>query len=146
MFSKVVLDTHGKLTASYMAPELMEGEIVKTSASDVFALGTILWALWYKQRPWEGKSSREIKDAVDQGERLPLVHPEPPAALKALITACWAVEPRTRPGIANILKIFQMAVTRQITAAETSGTIPKVSISHYRVVTSNLTLESILFF
>jgi hypothetical protein len=73
-----------------MAPELMEGEIVKTLASDVFAVGTILWILWYKKTPWEGYTSREIKDAVDQNQRLPFADPEPPAALKALITACWS--------------------------------------------------------
>ena len=45
---------------------------------DVYALGVILWQLWYKATPFDGKGPHRVMGAVLSGKR-----PEPPAGLAA---------------------------------------------------------------
>ena len=54
-------DTSG--TPGYMAPEVM----CKNNhgiAADYFAVGVIAWECMFGRRPYQGKSRREIRDAI----------------------------------------------------------------------------------
>lgn len=57
-----------------MPPELFNGteEMVteNTLVADVFALGVILWQLWFQREPFEGWSDAAIISHVNQGKRL----------------------------------------------------------------------------
>ena len=81
-------------TPAYMAPEQVEGRDV-TTASDVYALGAILFELLTGRRPWLGDDSFAVAIA-----RLREPPPDPrsvPDALAELALRCLAREPEGRP-------------------------------------------------
>ena len=41
-----------------------------------------------------------------------------PGSLKALVEACWSQDPKARPGVTSVFKIFDAAVKKQLAAAE----------------------------
>ncbi len=90
------------------APELLAGLPAYTSASDVFAYGSLLLEMWTQQPPWHELSSpRDIQERLLQGQRpsLPADMPESfcPPAVAALMDACWAQDPARRPSTSSVL-------------------------------------------
>ncbi len=85
-------------TASYLAPELIEGRAA-TSASDIFSLGVVLYELVCNARPFTGASSMDVMLAISGGRyRPPEAHaPNLPRAVVAAIDAALAREPQRRP-------------------------------------------------
>jgi hypothetical protein len=74
-------------------------------AVDVYALSIILWQLWFKRLPFEGKSIHKIISWVGKGKRLKLDldnHPSPPEPLKVLIQDCWAQLSTDRPHMQKV--------------------------------------------
>jgi len=113
--------TRGVGTAAYMPPEMFsDGDDTCSSANgqkvDVYALGVILWQLWFKKVPFAGKSALAIINKVGKGKRPSLAGAElnePPSAapplpepLSALVQRCWAEEPDERPGVEAIVADF----------------------------------------
>jgi serine/threonine protein kinase len=84
-------------TARYLSPEQARGE-VPTAASDVYALGCVLYELLTGAPPFDGDSGvaiayRHVNDppAAPSEQR-----PEVPAAVDAVVLRCLAKDPRDR--------------------------------------------------
>jgi eukaryotic-like serine/threonine-protein kinase len=85
------------LTPHHAAPEQLEGKAI-TIATDVYALGIILYELLAKRSPWEHLEGYSIASAIQK-----LVHDDPPApstherALRGDLDAIVAKAMRKRP-------------------------------------------------
>jgi hypothetical protein len=112
-----------------MPPELFDDKDLAGETNllkiDVYALGVILWQLWFKLQPYAGMSLHKILHQVMKGKRLSLLpeprtrnerdsvtvgHLLPPPALAALIGRCWAQDPAARPPLAEVFEAFQAAL------------------------------------
>jgi predicted ATPase len=90
-------------TLLYMSPEQARAEPVGT-ATDVFALGVVLYELAAGQHPFPADSASSILHAIAAQPPLPpaRLNPEVPAALDALILQMLAKDPRLRPTAAEV--------------------------------------------
>ena len=126
--------TRGVGTPAFMPPEMFSDEEVpeKTNmlAVDIYALGIILWQLWFKQAPFADKGVHVIIAHVMIGKRLSLTgaakgsgktgadSPLPPKALSDLIQACWHHEAGKRPTINEVYAKFKDEVAPAIQALD----------------------------
>ncbi|HVS66688.1 MAG TPA: protein kinase [Thermoanaerobaculia bacterium] len=85
-------------TAPYMAPEQVRGQPA-TAATDVFALGAVLYEMITGSRPFAGNSRAELYSAILRDSPAPVreLRPEAPAALAELIERCLAKDVEERP-------------------------------------------------
>jgi len=83
-------------TASYMAPELFEGE-AGGEGSDLFALAVTLFRLFTGHYPY-GEIEPFSHPRFGRPDSLAKYRPDLPAWLDALLTRALAVEPNKRPG------------------------------------------------
>ena len=102
----------GIMTQAYASPEQLRGEPM-TTASDVFALGVLLYELLTGERPWE----IEGLDTEETAKRMIATNPRPPSEtggsnqhqrrlgddLDQIILKAIAIEPRDRYGTAHEL-------------------------------------------
>jgi serine/threonine protein kinase len=126
--------TKGVGTPAYMPPELYEEvqskEDTNLLALDVYALGIILWELWYQTAPFAGLPVARVVAHVMRGKRLPFAEVEGdeqiPELFRALIEECWAQEPSKRPPVANVAraikKLFPAAAVKLARRRTTSNT------------------------
>jgi len=84
-------------TAGYMAPEQLRGEAIDPRA-DLFALGVVLHEMLAGKRPFPGKSTLEVLQAVltVQPPDLRAANPEMPADLSSLVRRCLGKVPADR--------------------------------------------------
>lgn len=82
-------------------------------AGDVFGVATVIWELWYKQVPWEGKKVHAVLVDTTNGIRLDAEGPDtPPQGVEtfgqptSLLTdvwdQCWNATPESRPSISQV--------------------------------------------
>ncbi len=92
-------------TPRYMAPEQFTGDITQLSpATDVFALGVLLYEVLTGCRPFERKGYHELRQAVMSGDMLPVREAVrrsgqqrvPPKELMAICEKTLAVDPADR--------------------------------------------------
>jgi hypothetical protein len=86
-------------TPAYMAPEQAAGQTKQIGvASDVWALGVILYELLTGQRPFRGEDTQEVLRRICQEDpRAPRrLRPELDAALEAIVLKCLEKEPSRR--------------------------------------------------
>ena len=87
--------THGVVgTPLYMAPEQWRGEPV-TAATDIYALGCILYEMLAGRRPVDGISLIEVERAHCEGHLQPL-STDVPAMTREVVRHCLGVTPDTR--------------------------------------------------
>ena len=110
--------TRGVGTPAYMPPEMFaeEEDANKTNmlAVDVYALGIMIWQLWFKEVPFGGKSVASILVLIGRGKRPAFwakggvggAHrcPEP---LQRLAERCWAQEVTDRPPMEEVCRAFE---------------------------------------
>jgi len=91
-------------TPAYMAPEQVEGRVA-TFASDVYALGVVLFELATGQLPFTGDTGMAIATArLKQDPPKPSsLRAELPAKWDAIIACCLARDPSARPAIGDVL-------------------------------------------
>ncbi len=88
-------------TPHYMAPELVEG-VGATSASDVYALGCVLFEMLTGRPPFTGALPHVFRGhAYEPAPEPSTLRPEA-AAADALLSACLAKDPSARPGCAAL--------------------------------------------
>ncbi|GIM91451.1 protein kinase domain-containing protein [Paractinoplanes toevensis] len=89
-------------TPAYLAPERLTGaEIVP--ASDVYALGVLLYRLLADESPWSVESTTQMLRAHVYLEPAPLPDlPGVPPAVTKLISRCLAKDPASRPSASEV--------------------------------------------
>jgi len=90
-------------TLLYMSPEILRGEAA-TSASDVFALGAVLYELAAGVHPFAGETPLDVFEAIECRRVRPpsAVRPEIPDALDTLILATLERDAAGRPPAAEV--------------------------------------------
>src|SRR5262249_55006751 len=90
-------------TALYMAPEQARAEPVGT-ATDVFALGVVLYELCTRKHPFLADTETGVLHAIINRAPLPAcrLNPEVPAAVEALLEQMLAKDPRLRPSAIEV--------------------------------------------
>lgn len=85
-------------TPHYCSPEQAHGETVAGPTSDVFSLGTVLYELLARKRPFEGETSRAVLDRVELGDFEPLMRAAPsvPRDLRTICHKALEVNPAQR--------------------------------------------------
>ena len=86
----------------YLAPELIRGGR-PTPASDIFALGAVLFETLTNQRAFPGRDVNEVGQRVLSPDRPApsSIRPEVPVALDALVLSCLQREPGRRIATAS---------------------------------------------
>jgi serine/threonine protein kinase len=88
----------------YMAPEQIMGE--SQIASDVWALGVIIYTLYTEILPFFEENEKALMDLILTREPDPprQIEPDIPVALEEIILKCLKKEPKERFADAGILK------------------------------------------
>jgi len=97
-------------TMEWMGPELFgknaSGEI--TPATDMYALGVIMYELLEHAKPWNGYDAEHVREAVLQGQRPKHSHTaeaNAPANFIGLMVSCWEHNVIRRCDIAEALVV-----------------------------------------
>ncbi len=132
-------------TADFMPPEQAEGKAV-TVRSDLYSLGSVLYALLAGQAPFAGKSVPEVLYAVRYTPAPDSTHvaPDAPTELHALIHETLEKDPLKRPPtalvIGNRLKAIQQGIARlEAERQRTSAIASSTEIVSDKAVAKELT-------
>ncbi|MFD0520208.1 protein kinase domain-containing protein [Paractinoplanes durhamensis] len=108
-------------TPAYLAPERLTGELI-VPASDVYALGVLLYRLLADEAPWSVESTTQMLRAHVYLEPAPLpdVPGVPPSVIK-LVGRCLAKDPASRPSASEVSGILA-------DAAEASAAIDPIGV------------------
>ncbi len=115
-------------TADYMAPEQATSEGI-TQRTDLYALGSVMYAMLAGRAPFTGKSVTQVINALQRDRPVPidLIRPDVPPELVELIHELLEKSPEDRPptalAVMNRLKAMKAGLERiQTVAAEASLT------------------------
>lgn len=117
--AKVKQQTSTKITSivgatAWLAPEVFGLKPKYTYASDVYALGMVMWEVLTRKTPYATKTPTEIRTLVKSGKREECPTNTPPA-YQQLIETCWQ-ENITRPQASQIA----IEIQNQLKIAEAS--------------------------
>ena len=113
-------------TPAYLAPERLAGAQV-SAATDVYALGLLLYRALTGRLPWPAETTAEALRAHLYADPDPLpALPGLPEAVGALCLRCLAKGPVDRPGAAEVARLLAAEVGMQ-------PTIPPVTVRNGRV-------------
>ncbi|MEU4557616.1 serine/threonine-protein kinase [Actinoplanes sp. NPDC023936] len=114
-------------TPAYLAPERLGGASV-SPATDVYALGLLLYRALTGRMPWPAENTAEALRAHLYSDPAPLPDvPGMPAAVAAMCLRCLAKDPAGRPGAADVARALAAAVgVRPIIPPLRSGERPTV--------------------
>ncbi|GAB1642829.1 serine/threonine-protein kinase [Krasilnikovia sp. MM14-A1259] len=104
-------------TPAYLAPERLTGDTVEP-ASDVYALGVLLYRLLAGDSPWAVESTTQLLTAHVHVAPSPLPDiPGVPAAVSALVDRCLRKDPSERPTAAEAAAVLVRAEIPVLRAA-----------------------------
>jgi tetratricopeptide (TPR) repeat protein len=103
-------------TVAYMAPEQARGEGT-TAATDVFALGVVMYELLTGTHPFTGPTQAATIQALlfDTPEPPAHLNPDLPRAIDQVVVEALNKDPRLRPGAEEIM--FRLAIAKHATEA-----------------------------
>ena len=120
--------THGVVgTPLYMAPEQWRAEPV-TLATDVYALGCILYEILAGRHAVAGRSLTAVERAHCGGDVRPLP-PGPPAGVATIVARCLTLEPGARYGSWEQVESALMAAYEEDVGHPAPGVEPAVALS-----------------
>jgi len=98
------MDSGAEVTGTplYMAPELFQAGALASSATDVYALGVLLFYVTTGTFPVKGQSHKELKDAHLNG-RIQLLAEGPPA-LVSIVNRALDPDPAKRPASVEVME------------------------------------------
>ncbi len=94
-------------TPAYMAPEQWLRGALLSSATDVWALGVMLFEMLVGQRPFQGKDLPELRSDICQEHPLPAMPDRVPGEVRLLIEACLERSPERRISVSEIELLLQ---------------------------------------
>ncbi|CAI8591133.1 unnamed protein product [Vicia faba] len=101
-------------TYRWMAPEMIKRKSYGRKV-DVYSFGLILWELLTGTIPYEDMNPIQAAFAVVNKKLRPIIPPNCPPAMQALIEQCWSLQPDKRPDFWQIVKVleqFQSSLAR----------------------------------
>lgn len=112
-----------------LAPECLNTQKF-TSASDIWAFGVTVWEMFsYGAQPWAGWAASKVQEAVNCGHCL-----EKPAACPqehgALMTACWTLDPKSRPSFASLSGALKEIVLEQLLVPADQSIVGPPGVEH----------------
>lgn len=101
-------------TPYWMAPELLRGESLNTTATDVYSFGVILYEVYSRRDPYEGEDYEHVLSLVADPNvnKRPPVPPSCPPEIVGLMNTCLASCPVMRPTFEQLdirLKSLELA-------------------------------------
>lgn len=112
-------------TADYMAPE-QAGDGPITNQTDLYALGSLMYAMLVGRPPFTGKGVTEVIHSLKNERPIPLqmVNPEIPTEITELVSELLEKDPNDRPpttlAVLNRLKAIRGGLKKQATLASES--------------------------
>ncbi|HEY7273057.1 MAG TPA: protein kinase [Actinoplanes sp.] len=111
-------------TPAYLAPERLTGGAVQP-ATDVYALGVLLYRLLANESPWTVESTTQMLNAHVYIEPAPLPPlPGVPAAVTDLVDRCLRKDPADRPPAAEAAAVLAAAAEMEV-RAEPAPSVPE---------------------
>eukprot|EP00600_Ochromonadales_sp_CCMP1393_P010984 CAMPEP_0175000894 /NCGR_PEP_ID=MMETSP0005-20121125/2839_1 /TAXON_ID=420556 /ORGANISM="Ochromonas sp., Strain CCMP1393" /LENGTH=1630 /DNA_ID=CAMNT_0016255735 /DNA_START=161 /DNA_END=5053 /DNA_ORIENTATION=- len=100
------------LLANWLAPEvILEGRFQQ--ASDVHALGTVLWEIISGLLPFDNEYPVMIRRKIANGYTHPIPNQYQGTVIGQLISKCWSFEPHRRPSSAEIATSLEEVLKEQ---------------------------------
>lgn len=96
---------------AYLAPEVLRGE-PPSAASDIFAVGVVLWEAATREHPHEGKPWAQVVAETGRGLRL-LVPKGVASPVRAVIRGAFAQNADARPDADEVQSMLQEVVGRE---------------------------------
>lgn len=92
-----------KGTLYYAAPEMFENGSFDNRPADIWSLGILLYALFFKHLPWEMGSDAELVQQIRKGEiNYPFIAPP---KLITIINSCCQLEPANRVTVRELIEL-----------------------------------------
>lgn len=85
-----------QMLANWMAPEVIREKYFQ-QASDVYALGTVLWEIVARQLPFEDETQPAIRAKILSGYQHPIPEDIQVTPMAFIIERCWCGDPSQRP-------------------------------------------------
>ncbi len=121
-------------TPAYLAPERLTGGPVEP-ASDVYALGVLMYRLLAGESPWTVDSTTQMLSAHVYVEPAPLPRlGEVPTQVSALVNQCLRKEPGERPSAAQVATTLARAVVLKPPVASSPAAVAAPQRSGKRLV------------
>lgn len=126
------------LTMAYAAPEVWDGKA--TGASDLYALGVVLYQCLTAQLPFVGSYHEVYQAHMSKAPDLDILPPETTPTLRSLIESCMAKETSARPADpATVLAALDEARGELEARQSAPGGHPPVAFGPWRMIAAHPT-------